>query len=83
MNGKESIMTFEDLLNDEPYKSCYNKGFADGKAKGRADAIKETLNKVTKRMSDYLEFDDVKIDWDLFCEEMKEIAEQLKEQNNE
>ncbi|MBQ0088214.1 MAG: hypothetical protein KBT27_02640 [Prevotellaceae bacterium] len=45
----------------------------------KAEVIEETLNKVTKRMSDYLEFDDVKIDWDLFCDEIKEIAEQLKE----
>lgn len=53
------------------------------KSKARADVIDETLNKVTKRMSDYLEFDDIKIDWDLFCDEMKEIAEQLKENKNE
>lgn len=34
-------MTFEDMLQDEPYKSCYNKGLADGEAKGRQDAIDE------------------------------------------
>lgn len=55
--------------------------YMDGYEKGKAVAIDETLNKVTKRMSDYLEFDDVKIDWDLFCDEIKEIAKELKEQN--
>lgn len=45
-------MTFEDLLNDEPYKSCYEKGLADGEAKGRADAIDECKNLITSMRLD-------------------------------
>lgn len=41
-------MTFEDLLNDEPYKSCYQKGLADGQAKGRQDAIAELYDLTEK-----------------------------------
>ncbi len=43
-------MTFEDMLQDEPYKSCYEKGLADGEAKGRADVwsdIEKIINSMT------------------------------------
>lgn len=62
-------MTFEDLLQDEPYKSCYKKG--------RADAIDEFCQKISehkyasKEGKEYAEL------------VARMIAEQLKEQNND
>lgn len=61
-------MTFEDLLQDEPYKSCYEKGLADGKAKGRADAIDEFVERITLPLTE---------------EDIERIAKELKEQKNE
>ena len=70
-------MTFEDLLNDEPYKSCYQKGFADGKAKGRADVIDELLSRIDDEYCDggYGDYHEVEM--------IVRMIQQLKEQKNE
>lgn len=72
-------MTFEDMLNYEPYKSCYEKGLAEGEAKGREDALEEFRKKINNYLTESTDFADfVVTDGAIDCviDEMKGCVEE-------